>query len=813
MIVQTAAILEKYTGLPSERAVRWLRLIAIALSAAFFVFISTVIVAFEDVLPGQSSSALGIGSIAGQNIHAPINATYISQVLTERSREEARRNVAEVYDPPDPNVARQQTQLARYILDFINNIRRDAFGSEELKINDINQITALTLDETIIANILAMNDETWQAVDAQIVNVLELVMQDAIRESDLPTILNQLPTRVSVRFSPQEAEIIVALVEDLVRPNTFPNPDATSQAKNSVTENTPPVSRTFARGEIVVREGKLIDDADFEALSQLGLLRSESRRLQELARATLTNIIVMVMVGLYIARFKPELYDMPRFLLLLAVVFLLVLLGARIFGGDGQIYLYPSAALALLFVALSGLEVALIGMVGLGLLVGIMAGNSLEAFSLTLIGGLIGMLSLRRPERLNSYFLAGLVIALTNMLVVTIFNLVPLGSEERTADLGLLLTYSLVNGVLSAASALVGLYIITQLFNLPTSLKLVELSQPNQPLLQRLLREAPGTYQHSLQVANLSEQAASAIGANAELVRVAALYHDIGKMLNPAFFVENQADNINPHDDLNDPYRSADIIISHVTDGDKLARQYRLPTRIRDFILEHHGTTQVAYFYRKAVEREGSEEAVDIEQFTYPGPAPRSRETAIMMLADSCESTVRARRPASKQEISDIIQQIIDYRTRDGQLDDSGLTSIDIKTIRLIFGEMLQAVFHPRINYPSLAAPIRPGNANTAPDTVASLLELEAIRKIPDAKTTSETKPEVVHSGMTAEIAPVKLKTGEFPLNLLDDDDDSPLPEVPPLPRTGEHRGVSLSGKEKANLFDESSEKENEDDV
>jgi putative nucleotidyltransferase with HDIG domain len=300
------------------------------------------------------------------------------------------------------------------------------------------------------------------------------------------------------------------------------------------------------------------------------------------------------------------------------------------------------------------------------------------------------------------------------------------------------------------------------LFNLPTGLRLVELSQPNQLLLQRLLREAPGTYQHSLQVANLCEQAASAVGANAELVRVAALYHDIGKMLNPHFFVENQADGVNPHDELNDPYRSTDIILSHITEGDKLARQNRLPGRIRDFILEHHGTTRVEYFYRRALAEAAESEEVDPTDFTYPGPIPQSRETAIMMLADSCEGTVRARRPANRQEIQDIVQGIIDTRTRDGQLDESGLTANDLKTVRGVFVDMLQAVFHPRINYPSSMVAPKPKPTPT-PESMAETMTMRAVAKplMPETRKAS----------------------GEVPSGLGDEDDASPMPEVPSLPR------------------------------
>ncbi len=244
--------------------------------------------------------------------------------------------------------------------------------------------------------------------------------------------------------------------------------------------------------------------------------------------------------------------------------------------------------MALTLVIITRTEIAIIGTIGLGLLVGIMANNSLEIAMMVIVGGIVGALLLRRSERLNSYFFAGLVIALANVVIVTLFNLEMITSDEGAA-LGTLILFAVINGVIAAMAALATMYVITLLFNLPTSLKLVELSQPNQPLLQRLLREAPGTYQHSLQVANLSEQAANAVGANAELMRVAALYHDIGKMLNPAFFVENQADNVNPHEALNDPYRSADIIISHVTDGERLARQYPAAGAHPRF---HHGASR-----------------------------------------------------------------------------------------------------------------------------------------------------------------------------------------------------------------------------
>jgi hypothetical protein len=220
--------------------------------------------------------------------------------------------------------------------------------------------------------------------------------------------------------------------------------------------------------------------------------------------------------------------------------------------------------------------------------------------------------------------------------------------------------------------------------------------------LQRLLREAPGTYQHSLQVANLAELAAERIGANPLLVRVAALYHDIGKIAYPHFFVENQAEGVNPHDALNDSLQSAQIIIGHVTEGVRLARKYRLPSALIDAIGQHHGTMPVLYFYNKALEAVNCDPLqVDRPAFCYPGPCPLSREAGILMLADASESTVRARRPHNKQEIEDIIGEIIESRVAEGQLDNTPLTVSDLHVIREVFVSTLQGVFHPRILYPT----------------------------------------------------------------------------------------------------------------
>jgi hypothetical protein len=217
--------------------------------------------------------------------------------------------------------------------------------------------------------------------------------------------------------------------------------------------------------------------------------------------------------------------------------------------------------------------------------------------------------------------------------------------------------------------------------------------------LQRLLREAPATYHHSLMVASLAEQAAERIGADTLLTRVGAYYHDVGKITRPYFFAENQVEGVNPHDRL-DPRTSAEVIVSHVKDGVGLGKRFRLPRRVRDFIPEHHGTTWVSFLYDKAVQLAGDAGAVDADDFRHQGPKPQSKETALVMLADGCEAAVRAIRPTSAEEVAEIVSRVFSDRVSDGQLGECDLTLHDLEVAREAFVSALKGVFHPRIQYP-----------------------------------------------------------------------------------------------------------------
>jgi putative nucleotidyltransferase with HDIG domain len=271
------------------------------------------------------------------------------------------------------------------------------------------------------------------------------------------------------------------------------------------------------------------------------------------------------------------------------------------------------------------------------------------------------------------------------------------------------------NGLLSPGLAAVGVLAAGTLLRMTTPIHLLELARPDHPLLRQLQLLAPGTYQHSIVLSNLAEAAASAVGADVLEVRVGAYYHDIGKSIRPYFFIENQLGGTNPHDGL-DPRTSAEILIEHVVAGAALGQRHRLPDSVIDFILEHHGTTRVEYFYCRAVQQLGLAQ-VDEAAFHYPGPRPRSPETAIVMLADAAEAAVRAAGPSSREEIDEIVAEAIGRRLAEAQLDDSRLTLHDVVRIRRAFVDVLRSMYHPRIKYP---AGVTPATATATPAAPAA---------------------------------------------------------------------------------------------
>lgn len=684
---------------PQQRTRRIIFLTSLMLITSGLVYLALVL----PLSTRFSNAPLIIGQVAVEDIVAPYPLTYPSEILTEIQRDEAAARVPAVYTPPDTGVARQQLERLRAALAYITSVRADAFASNKQKLADLAALEDTHLDQDTATSILNLSDARWQSVQQEAIVVLEQVMRTTIREDRLEEARRSAPALVSLSMPEDHANIIANLVVTFIAPNSLFNETHTEQARVQARDSVQPVARSFVAGETVVSRGRVIGETDLEALQQFGLAQPQNRW-QDRASAAALTLLSMAFIVLYLAR-KRFLIQDHRNLGLIAALFLAFLLGARlIIPGHAIIpYIFPIAAYSLVVAALLGPEPALLTALPLAILTSYGLPNALDLTFYYILGSFFGVLTLGRALRITSFFWAGLAIAASGMAVILAYRL----ALPSTDWIGLatLIGSAAVNGIASASLTVLLQFFLAQFLGMTTPLQLIEISRPDHPLLQFILRNAPGTYQHSLQVANLAEQAAERIGADTLLTRVGALYHDVGKALDPIFFIENQvAGNINPHHDL-EPATSATLIIRHVPEGLELARKHRLPRRIQDFISQHHGTMIARYQYAKALEAVGGDESqVDIAQFRYPGPRPQSRETALLMLADGSEAQMRAERPNDEKELRALIRSVVDQRIAMGELDDTDLTMKNLDAIVESFTATLRGIYHPRIQYPKLEA-------------------------------------------------------------------------------------------------------------
>ena len=669
----------------------------------------------------DSALNLEVGSVASQDILAPAAISFQSQVLTEQVQDNAAASVDPIYSPPDSNIARQQVEDMRATLNFINAVREDQYATPEQKLADLAALESIELSQETAETILALNDSRWSVISQEAIVVLEQVMRQTIRERRLEETRRMVPALVSLSLPIDQADIVAELVAAFVVPNSLYNEELTEAARTRAREGVEPVTRSFATGEKILERGRLITSADLEVLERYGLLQPQNQLRDIIGSAAL--VLLVVVFGILYLRFEPELAHDTKSLALITILFLGFLFGARL-TLPGHIvlpYLYPVAAFGLVLASLFGTRYGLILALPLSILVAYRLPDPIGLTMYYMMGSMFGVLALGRGQRVTAFIWAGIAVALASTGTVLAYRL-----PDPTSDLvgiATLIGAALLNGVASASLAVLLQFFLAQILGLTTPLQLLEISRPDNVLLQFILRNSPGTYQHSLQVANLAEQAAEGIGADALLTRVGALYHDAGKALNPYFFIENQPTGFkNPHDDLA-PVESAAIIIRHVPDGVELARKYRLPERIQDFIREHHGTNRTNYQYVNAVKEAGGDKsAVDDDLFTYPGPRPQSRETALVMLADGCEARARAHPPQTDEEIRALVKSTVDARLAEGQLDDTALTTKDLADIVEIFISTMRGIYHPRIEYPKLDHPTVPSSAvRTLPEESGSL--------------------------------------------------------------------------------------------
>ncbi len=458
-------------------------------------------------------------------------------------------------------------------------------------------------------------------------------------------------------------------------------------------------------GEVFVRQRSQIGPFQYRALQvhqaalqAQGLIQEVGRDWGAVLGSFLLNLLLLSVFGVLLFFYRPEVYASYRWVFLLAfLVAVYFSIGAGISSLEGEYWQFLPIAFVVLPVAIlwDG-RMALI----LALVLGVITGT-LEPFrtpqilAFTVMGGGAAALSARAIRRRSQTWIFISLITLGYALALTAFGL-----KEAAAPGGVLVSivYAGSNAIVSSILAMGFMPVFEWFTGITTDQSLLEWADPNRPLLKSLSLEASGTYAHTINVANLAEAAATAIGANGLLSRIGVYYHDVGKMLKPQYFVENQPGGRNPHDKLK-PHTSASIVREHVVEGEKMARNEGVPDVVARFIPEHHGTQLIGFFYERA--REESEEEPDQEEFRYPGPKPRSKETAIAMLADSVESATRALQDPSPQRVQELVQTIVDGKIRDGQLSEAPLTLGEITKVQEQFVKVVSGMFHHRLDYPA----------------------------------------------------------------------------------------------------------------
>jgi cyclic-di-AMP phosphodiesterase PgpH len=595
--------------------------------------------------------ARGVGVVVGepspQTYVAPVDLQVIDRVATERERQAARAQVPAIYSA-DPTL------------------------------------------QQIVIGFLAGAGLPTESVD---VLLTRYAQPTGVRESELGELIEQA---VAAAPSARQREVRVMLERRLVATAT-PNERLTEAARTAAAAAVPVVMQSLDAGQVIVREGEILTEDHVRTLEGAGLY---SPRVDALGR-TLWVILGGMMLAVLLA--LPALYAGDRLLPSLTPQQLSFIVGITLGVLVVQRFaltLSPSFVFVLVVPLLVAVLVdettALMWAVWTAVVTALLVpATPLVTLVAALIGSVVAVIAVRAVRSRAAVFLAGVLGGAAGGVALTV--LVLLGGGLSPLATASAFAIFLAGGALAGVVALGLLPIAESTFGFLTDFRLLELSSPSHPLLQRLLLEAPGSYQHSQIIANLVEQAVQAIGGNALLARVGALYHDVGKMRRPHFFVENQFSGENPHDRIS-PHLSYLIITSHVRDGLELLRSYRLPRELEPFVVEHHGTTVLAYFYKRALEDASS---ISELNFRYPGPRPRSKETAVLMLADAIESASRTLTDPTQGSIRALIDRMIDQRLQDDQLSQSPLNLHDLEIIATTFELMLTAILHRRITYPS----------------------------------------------------------------------------------------------------------------
>ena len=503
------------------------------------------------------------------------------------------------------------------------------------------------------------------------------------------------------KLSDDEALFLIPLLLDAIDYNVFYDPVLTKKMLNQELKNLSIARGKIKKGQVIISQGELVTDSKFQALLSYksiyeGTSWNNKNQNWILLGQTILILIILMIFYLFLKRIRPHiLLDINKLIFLLLMIVLMVSLAILTVSISIKfVYIIPFCLIPIILKAFFDTRIALFTHTITIIIIGFFIPNSFEFIYLQFMAGTITLFSVLNMYKRSQLFLTSFKIILIYFICYFAISLTQEVDVNNIKWINFIWFAS--NGILTLLAYPL-IFIFEKVFSLTSDLSLLELSDTNSPLLRKLAQSAPGTFQHSIQVANLAEEGILEIGGNPLLVRAGALYHDIGKMKNPQFFIENQNHNINPHDDLSS-HESAEVIINHVKNGIIIAKKHNLPDELIDFIRTHHGTSTVQYFYNQHVD-DYNEDLIIEDKFKYTGPKPFSKETAVLMMADSVEAASRSFKNISLEDINLLVENIIDNQIDNDQFVNSDITLKAISQIKKLFKKKLQSIYHVRLEY------------------------------------------------------------------------------------------------------------------
>ena len=683
-----------------------------------------------------------VGSPAPMDILATKDVNDV--VTTEEHREAAAAQVEPSYKSIDFSVVGSVSSNMEAMFNQLTALRVDPQGDlSDEDLEALNSQLPVSLDREEYGALIACDEDSLNhLVNDAIISVRD-TLNSTLLEGTEGAAVNRLSRSLAAAGYPLPlVSMATDVISACIQPNMLIDEEITEANRQKARDAVE--METCVKGEVIVRRGEIVTLAQYTMLSSLGLLKEDNLDVPLLAGIALIVLLVMGCAFLYLHRYAARRPNATQMLLLCLIA--VVVTGLCLAFSRFNAYMMPISLGLMLVALLYNPRIALYFNIALGFLASLLmdAGGGLftvtmfSVLLMSMVAGPIVLAVFNRSMHRTTTLLAGVLVGIANFVCTFSVGLI------NSAEIGTVATnalWAMSSGIISAILCIGLQPLLESLFNLATNAKLIELSNPNQPLLRRLLLEAPGTYHHSIIVANLAEAATSAVGGNALLARVGAYYHDVGKLKRPVYFKENQLGD-NPHD-RTDPRVSAAILTAHPRDGAAMAQKARIPEPVLDIIRQHHGDGVVLWFYDKAEKLYGAEN-VDINAFRYEGPRPRSKEAAAVMLADTIEAAARSLPDPTPEKIDALIHKLVRSKLNDGQLDESELTFSDLEKICSAFSTVLTGVFHERIEYPDVKLPPRIENhaeAASEASTPEAAKPAPPIEPVPQAVSAPQAAP------------------------------------------------------------------------